>query len=174
MTLAMDIVNKAGVHVSRKEEEGTMARQMLKGMTMLLMVVALSLVAAVVSANGQSSQRQVANIPFNFTIGDKNMPAGRYDVSQVTSGGEAIRVRDTQGTRSAIRLSNLMVKTNPTERAKLVFRRYGKSYFLAEVWSAGYANGRRLLKSDGEEAAKSELAADQKKYERVEIALVRE
>ncbi len=64
-----------------------MARKMIKGMMMTLMVVALALVTAVVSANGQSSRRQVANIPFGFTIGDQIMQAGSYDISQATSGG---------------------------------------------------------------------------------------
>ncbi len=72
-----------------------------------------------------------------------------------------------------VRLSNLIVTTNPAKRGKLVFHRDGNTYFLAEVWSSGYTNGRRLVKSDGEKAAKDELARNQKD-ERVEIALVRQ
>src|SRR5687768_5438676 len=106
-----------------------MARPMIKKMMMLLLVATLTLVSAVDSANGQSSRNQIANIPFDFTIGSHNLPAGRYDVTQMTSGGDAVRIRSKSSSLSVIRLSNAVVKTNPTSQGKLVFHRYGNSYF---------------------------------------------
>jgi len=44
-----------------------MAKQMIKGLAMLVLVVMLSLVTA--SATKAQSSRQVANIPFDFVVG---------------------------------------------------------------------------------------------------------
>jgi len=155
-----------------------MAQVRIKRMTMLLLVATLTLISAAVSANGQSSRNQVANIPFEFTIGSHTMPAGRYDVSQMTSGGDAVRIRSKNSSQSVIRLSNAIVKPTRTLEGKLVFHRYGNSYFLAEVWSAGYSTGRALRESNAEEAARTELSANPKtknqRYERVELALHRQ
>jgi len=153
-----------------------MAQPRMKKMMMLLLVAALTLVSAAVSANGQSSRTQITNIPFEFMIGHQTLPAGRYDVTQ-SSGGDAVRIRSTNSSLSVMRLSNAIVKTNPNSRGKLVFHRYGNSYFLAEVWSAGYATGRALRESSAEKALRGEVAANLKTgnqgYERVEVALVR-
>lgn len=150
-----------------------MVQHTLRRMVMGLMLVTLSLAAAVVSANAQSSRFQMANVPFDFVIGDQDLPSGSYEVSQITSGGGVVQVKQREGSKSAIRLSSLIVKTNPAERSKLVFHRYGNTYFLAEVWGAGYTNGRKLIKSSREDSLKIELARNSEKYERVEIALAR-
>jgi len=154
-----------------------MARPMIKKMTMLLLVATLTLISAAVSANGQTSRNQIANIPFEFTVGNHNLPAGKYEVAQMSFGGDAISVRSLTTGISAMRLSNALVTTNTNSQAKLVFHRYGNSYFLAEVWNPGYATGRVLRRSSAEKAVRTELSANPKTrtqgYERVEIALAR-
>ncbi len=151
-----------------------MAKQMIKGLTMLGFIVTLAFVTAVASAQGQSSKRQVANIPFEFVVGDKSLPAGEYDVTAMTPTGETLRVRGTENAKSAIRLSSALTQAKPAEKGKLVFRRYANRYFLAEVWTAGDSNGRQLRKSSAERAIQREVAAIPSKsgYERVEIVLV--
>ena len=155
-----------------------MAQQMIKGMTMLLLVLALSLVTAVVSANGQSSNRQVANIPFDFVVGDKELPAGRYSTQGFNSTGETLRITGLDTTASAIRLSSTLQTMDDVNRGKLVFHRYGNQYFLADIWTAGSRTGRHLLKSSGEKAVEREVIGSNRRpsqnYERVEIALFRQ
>jgi hypothetical protein len=154
-----------------------MTKQLLKGLTMFTLIVVLSLFTAVASANGQLSRRQVADIPFDFVVGDKEMPAGTYSLEGLT-GGEVVRIRATKNETSAFRLTSLIVHTKAAEKSQLVFHRYGNSYFLAETWIAGDTNGRRLNKSSLERAMEQELAANpsrsKQNYERVEIALVRQ
>ena len=57
-----------------------MKKQLLKGFTMLTLiaVIALASVVATATANPQASSRVVANIPFEFSVGYKTMPAGEY------------------------------------------------------------------------------------------------
>jgi hypothetical protein len=151
-----------------------MAKQMIKGLTMLMLLATLSLVTAVVSANGQSSNRQVANIPFEFVVGDKEMPAGKYQVATANATGGTLKILGITNTNSAFRLSNTITQAQPVEQGKMVFHRYRNQYFLAEVWTAGERQGRQLTKCSAEKAIERELASNRsQKYERVEIALVR-
>jgi hypothetical protein len=155
-----------------------MAKQMIKGLTMLLLVVALSLVTAVVSAKGQSSRRQTANIPFTFIVGDNELSAGKYSVEPATSTGEALKISGTENGTAMFRMSSQLDSRKPVEKGKLVFHRYGNKYFLAEVWTAGQSQGRQLSKSKGERAIEREYTAirsrSEQDCERVEIALVRQ
>ena len=151
-----------------------MTKRMIKSLTMLTIVVALSLATAVMSADAQVSTKLVANIPFEFIVGNNEMSAGQYDIDRLTSGGMAIRIRDSKNGKSTTRLTSPIVKTTAPERGKLVFHRYGNSYFLAEVWRAGDPNGRQLVKSSLERNAGRELASNattrnERKYEVVEV-----
>jgi hypothetical protein len=151
-----------------------MTKRMIKSLTMLTIVAALSLASAVMSADAQTSTKLVANIPFEFVVGNNEMAAGQYDVDRITSGGMAIRIRDSKTGKSSTRLTSPIVRTTAPERGKLVFHKYGNSYFLAEIWRAGDNNGRKLVKSSLERNAQRELASNatprnERKYEVVEV-----
>lgn len=148
-----------------------MSRQLIKGMTMLLLVVALALVA-VDSAYGQSNSTAKADIPFEFVAGGNSLAAGHYEFSSATAGREVVKIRGTE--QLAMMLTISISNRTPQDKGKLVFRRYGNKYFLAEVWNAGESSGRQLVKSKEERAVQRELASIQSKTraERIEIALV--
>lgn len=146
-----------------------MKRQIVKGMTMVLMVAALALVGAVASASGQTAR---ADVPFEFVAGSKTLAAGHYELSTANSAGEVLKIRGTE--QSIFLLTMSATKNQIADKGKLVFRRYGNRYFLAEIWTAGHAEGRRLMKSKEEKAIARELASIKSNYERVEIALVRQ
>lgn len=139
---------------------------------MFVAVVVLTLVGTVATAHAQGSRTQSVNIPFNFNVGDENLPAGDYKVTRLMNGGEAIAI---SGSESAIRLTSLIVKNEPARRSKLVFHRYGDTYFLSELWTAGDANGRRLVKSKTEGRLQREATkvARSQSYDLYEVAIVR-
>jgi hypothetical protein len=158
--------------VRKQQQEDPMTKRMIKTLTMLTMVVALSLATAAVSADAQSSTKQTANIPFEFVVGNHEMSAGKYDVDGITSGGLVVRIRNASNADSTTRLTSTIVRIKAPDKGKLVFRRYGSTYFLTEVWRAGDPNGRELVKSSREKTAKQELAANtstERKYEIVEV-----
>ena len=135
-----------------------MKKDMLKGFTIFTLMVALAIVTAVVSANAQSRNKVLANIPFEFVVGDKTLEAGAYAVRSATSEGETLLIQGTENGMSAMRMSDPTNQTKSRTHARLVFHRYGQSYFLAEVWD-GEQIGRRLAKSKQERAIERELAS---------------
>ena len=136
-----------------------MRKQVLKGVTMLVSIVALAFVTALVS-NAQTRTRQVrANVPFDFVVGDKTLAAGNYTVATASSNStEAVSIRSSDGRQNAIRLTNAVIENARTRPARLVFNRYGNTYFLTQVWAAGSSEGRELRKSKAEHSAEIELA----------------
>jgi len=150
-----------------------MTNQIVKSLTMLMLVVGLMLAAAVVSANGQSTSFLVtADIPFDFIVANKTLPSGKYTVRSVSDDGRGLKISSLDGESSVMRLSNLAVATGKKLNAKMVFHRYGQQYFLAEVWS-GDNYGRQLLKCNRERHLRQELASNASKsdeaYEIVEV-----
>ena len=151
-----------------------MPKQILKTLTMLTLVVGFALTAAVVSANGQMTSTIVtANIPFDFVVADKTLPAGNYNVNSVTSDGAALKISSRDGKSAAMRLTDLIPEKREKRTARMVFHRYGQKYFLAEVWT-GDEYGRELRRCKTERILQHELASNTSNYQIVEVvALVR-
>ena len=160
-----------------------MKRELLKGITMLALIVTLALATAVISANAQSANNKVvANVPFEFSVGYKSMPAGEYSVQTIASASDGLMIQSTDGKISALRLSDATETSKDKPKARLVFHRYGERYFLAEVWNGADNTGRQLRQSQEERAAAGELTlasannhaspATQPTYETVEVLAV--
>jgi hypothetical protein len=136
-----------------------MKKQALKAVTMLVSIIALAFMTAVVSNAQSHTQKVRANIPFDFVVGDKTLAAGEYSVGSITSTSDSgIMVRSLNSRQSAIRLTHNVQANAPKNRAMLTFRRYGSTYFLAQVWTPGSAEGQEILKSKAERASESEMA----------------
>ena len=130
-----------------------MRKQALRAVTMLVTIIALAFATAIASNARQSKNSIKADIPFDFVVGDKTLAAGEYSIGQITTDGAGMRVSSRTGGHNAVRLSNSIQSSTVTKRSKLTFRRYGNTYFLAQVWVSGTNEGRALLKSKSERAA---------------------
>jgi len=113
-----------------------------------------------VTGNAQTSvsQRMRAQIPFTFTVGDKTLPAGFYTVSILNpaSDRKVLQIRSEDGHVSAI-VQTLRVKDPLAGRAKLVFHRYGDSYFFAKAQIAGETTSLAATKTRAERATQRAL-----------------
>jgi hypothetical protein len=92
-----------------------------------ILAVALSLCVPTISA--QTIVK--ANVPFAFTVGQAEMPAGNYAVNLVSDSAILIRNRST-GT-SVLSLFRSEQAKNNDGTAKMVFHKYGNKYFLSQV-----------------------------------------
>jgi hypothetical protein len=153
-----------------------MKKELFRGLTMLTLIVALALASAVASAKAQSANTVIADIPFEFSVGSKTMPAGEYSVKAITRSGNGLLILSADRKISALRLSNETNVNKNKPHARLVFHRYGDRYFLAEVWNGTDNTGLQLVKSQEERAIERELASNPSKgeaaqatYETVEV-----
>jgi hypothetical protein len=109
-------------------------------------LTALTLVAwLMVPATQAQSIMLKADIPFDFVVGDKQLPAGEYQVKSLHQAATQIQSTDTRST--AIVLTTGMQAAKISNTGKLVFNRYGDQYFLSKIWAPWSDAGRELPKS---------------------------
>jgi hypothetical protein len=97
-------------------------------------------------------------------------------VSQAGIGDEALAIRSADSKNNAIRLTNATA-SQERKPARLVFHRYGNTYFLSQVWEGGDRTGRQLVISKQEIAMQRELSriasnADSKKFGYEEVVIL--
>src|SRR5271169_5105493 len=115
-------------------------------MRLFRIVLCAALLVPASAAMGQTRIGDVvADVPFAFSVAGQSLPAGHYIVAAV---GDNIRIFNSQ-------TNGLYIPTHGATRSasdgtKLVFHRYGDSYFLSEVWVTGNTTGRELFRSRAE------------------------
>jgi hypothetical protein len=106
-----------------------------------LVVVASFAVLACAGLRAQSVDLR-ATIPFDFRAGDKLMPAGEYVVQGLNPW---IILRQQGGDKAASALmTNAASRGNSTGDSRLVFNRYGDTYFLTAIWNQSTEYGRQV------------------------------
>lgn len=111
-----------------------------------LVVTPLLLLAVSICTHAQQRPLVEANIPFAFHVRNAAFPAGTYNVTLVASFDDVIEVQSMDGRKNAIFTAPGVMEQAPAEQSRLVFRRIGDNYFLAQVWSQGSSIHRDVLK----------------------------
>lgn len=140
-----------------------MKKLIAKGFVTAGLLLAMTIIAGV-SAHAQSLQYKLtANIPFDFTVADKKLPAGKYSVRRAyeSSGDTVLQISSIDGQESVNRFSIPVVTFNPKSKGSLVFHRYGEEYFLSQIWPAGGSTGRALPKTRSERELERKARANQ-------------
>ena len=124
-------------------------------------ILALTLIMLPLAAFAQlsSEQKIVANVPFEFTVGNKVVPAGEWTTQRLTINSRTLLIRNPQAgiTVPAFTLPG----ENKTEArtCALVFNRYGNQYFLSEIKVQGDRGTYRIPQSRAEAELLSENRA---------------
>lgn len=119
-----------------------MKKQALKNFSMLSLVLMLTSV----SVAAQSERSKFTNIPFNFTVGQKTLPAGEYTAEPNRKDSHNVWLVQRRDGRTSALFTTMPVRASETqEKAKLIFHKYGDQYFLSQIWTPGGNSGRELL-----------------------------
>lgn len=126
-----------------------------------IVIAMIALVGSMaITATAQTSSRTsvIVNIPFEFNVREKVMPAGDYTVTHINPASDRVvlQLRSKNGESSAmIQMDSRRDKAQ--SHSTLLFRRYGSKYFFAELWVEGEGNGLRASKCRAERAAATQL-----------------
>lgn len=98
-----------------------------------LMIFVLALIVSVPMTQAQARAR--ASVPFDFSLDQKSMPAGAYEISSLNDRVLVVRNLETRQAQLMIESMHVALsQASAAPHAKLVFHKYGDQYFLAEVW----------------------------------------
>jgi hypothetical protein len=138
----------------------------------LIGILSLVVLSVLVSATGAAAQCCAkADVPFAFSVGSAQLPAGTYEISPVGPGNSSILIQNHENSAAAMSTAGREQPRNASP--KLVFHRVGNSYFLAEVWRSSTAEGMIVPTSKQEKELEKEIRASTGKggYEEVVVAL---
>jgi hypothetical protein len=107
-----------------------------------------TLVAMLVVPSFAQQIQLKANVPFDFTVSNKEMPAGEYTINTVT-GSMVLTLRQEGAGATVLSLSSSMAEPGKLSsgESQLVFHRYGNQYVLAQIWDGSIGLGRSLPES---------------------------
>jgi len=113
---------------------------------LLLPVFALTIFAG--KASAQIDGDLDADIPFQFHVGPKELPAGRYRVHVLDEGTQRImEITSADGSTSALfQVQESDAKSAPAQ-SELIFNKYGDDYFLSKLYDEGDPSGSELIES---------------------------
>lgn len=122
---------------------------MIRRVPLIALAAVIGLLTAWPSGLGQGTLNNlVANIPFDFYVGNKLLPAGQYRLQMFS--GIVVGLESTED--SALTITRDSWTSEPS-RPRLVFTSYSQGqHFLREVWGYG-KSGRTIAKSSTEETA---------------------
>jgi hypothetical protein len=117
----------------------------MKSRVTRILSIGIALVA--VAAVHAQDKTVTANVPFSFYMGRSAMPQGAYKVEELSHGG-MVRMRSADSVNAVT--TRAIAGKKRIEPARLVFHRYGDSYFLAEIWTGDTSIGQGLAVSPRE------------------------
>jgi len=121
--------------------------QYLSKSMLFAVITVLGVALTIVPAHAQSDSRVLANIPFDFSVGNTTLKAGSYTVEQLQSGIIAFSSEDGKEHQFALTLPG--DSDRQSQEPHLVFIRYGSEAFLKRVF-AGNEECRELPESSRE------------------------
>ena len=144
-------------------------------MKKLFVVVAVGCLLSLLlvgSAGAQEPGTKIrVSIPFDFVVRGRTLPAGDYEMIRVMDEPIAVLLRNVHD-----RHDEIVFDTEPVvgrvmpKRDELIFNRYGDSYFLSEVFTAGEQTGEELYPSKSERELRREMARNDSAPETVTVA----
>ena len=140
-----------------------MAKKILDILTGLILLFA---VAAPLQAGSILNHEMTVTVGFEFAAGDKLLPAGDYTV-QLNPERGAVVLRG-EGQKPLMLLTINKESRSAPQRGKLVFQRYGTSFFLNEVWTQDNDTGQTLAPS-----AREKEMAREKQPQQILVVLAR-
>jgi hypothetical protein len=121
----------------------------MKYMTRILMLT-LTLLPMMAAAQMQPGTKLVAQVPFDFMIGGKTVPAGTLSIQRVSPGSATLSMRNRDANVNIFCGAAHDESKTPAAASILVFNQYGHRYFLSQVKVEGSKTHYKLPESPAE------------------------
>jgi hypothetical protein len=105
----------------------------MKRQCLILIAIAVFTTALTTNASGQTGKTLRANVKFDFQIGDRIYPAGEYRIETISTDHVLLITSVGDANKKQIILAGYSNRSK-RQTPKLVFQKYGESYFLTQIF----------------------------------------
>ena len=126
----------------------------MKNAKWMLPVMLLAL-SSLMAAQSLSQSTVKADVPFDFMVNNKIIPAGECVVGSAGMDSAALLIRNADARESALSVSSRQDAGKAADSTVLVFKHYGDQYFLSSI----RLEGSNVLYTLPESRAEAELRA---------------
>jgi hypothetical protein len=120
-----------------------------------MLPVTVLLLSGLMAAQSLTSSSVVANVPFDFMVNNKVIPAGPAVVRAAT--GNVLAINNFEAHKGAL-VASSRASESQGDRTVMVFERYGSQYFLSEIKIEGSNLSYKLPKSKAEAELRAQNA----------------
>lgn len=110
-----------------------MRKQYLRFLIALIGVAGLG-----VAAKGQSADQLVVNIPYEFVVSGKTLPAGTYRVDRASNSNERELVLSSFDRRASTIVVAKLVESSDGDKVSVSFEQVGGQLFLSKIKTADH------------------------------------
>jgi hypothetical protein len=111
-----------------------------------------------ISAKAQAVDQVIVDIPFDFSVAGKTLPAGNYRVSRVNDWNDrALLIRSLENHAGVIIFSDY-TQSASRENTKLTFKQVGDEHFLGTIATADHVFGISVSPQDVQAAERQQNA----------------
>lgn len=115
-----------------------------------LVVVTLVALSGMAAAQLNSRSKVVAQVPFEFVVANKVVPAGEWAVRVAVKDGNILDISNAHKNAGVFSTSSQTEAKQPASHYALVFNEYGDRYFLSGIKLQGSKIAYRLPESKAE------------------------
>lgn len=128
-----------------------------------ILPVTLMLLSGLMAAQSLTSSHIVAQVPFDFMVNNKIIPAGECIVQSADMDARVLTIRNVAAKKGLFAPSSHGETNKSADSTVLVFKRYGNQYFLSEIRLEGSNRTYKLSESraEAELRAQNALASEQ-------------
>ncbi len=123
-----------------------------------ILAIALVLASTLATAAKSSAQdhRITATVPFNFTVGNRTLPAGTYIIGSTSNSPDVLAMRNREKGVSILTMG-VPDESNPERANVLVFHKYGDQYFLSKIRAEGASMNIDFTVTKAEKRARTQV-----------------
>jgi hypothetical protein len=101
-----------------------------------ILIAVIGAAGLAVVAKGQAIDQIVVNIPYEFVVAGKTLPAGTYRVNRVPNSIERALLLSSFENRASAIVFATDVESIPADKAQVSFEQVGGEYFLSKIETA--------------------------------------
>ena len=140
--MVIEVINKVTVG-----QRATIRHHLLS----FFFALTLALTIYPTQAHAQISEDLEAKIPFQFHVGNSELPAGEYRIRMVDDSDLTVmQINSLDGSASAVFQVEETEKNSEPAKTELIFHKYGNRYFLAKLFDESNPDGSKLVESSYE------------------------